>query len=240
MRAAAAAAVDVRRNATGCNLSRRGSPPLRLPLPPCAGTTLGVAALLVLGGIPLVLWFTAGVTMLVRRTAQTEMETFPFHAAKLEVTRLHWYLWGERACAAARVALGGRPVERAVIGRAGLCKAGWAVQGRLEAAAGDRTRAATFPRPAPALPAGALAAAALLVSAVAPGRPAQLAGWPLFLATAVLGYMLGMALPPRVQRWVHPILLCGALPSGAAALHGLLTGAGYLGTLDTLVRKVGA
>ncbi len=46
-------------------------------------------------GIPLVVWFTAGVALLVRKAVKTEPGTFTFHAAKLEVTWLHWAAWGE-------------------------------------------------------------------------------------------------------------------------------------------------
>lgn len=45
-------------------------------------------------GIPIVLWFTAGVALVVRKAVRTELGTFTFHAAKLEVTWLHWAAWG--------------------------------------------------------------------------------------------------------------------------------------------------
>ena len=52
-------------------------------------------------GIPLVLWFTAGVALLVRQAVKTELGSFSFHAARLEVTWVHWAAWGEWCAAGA-------------------------------------------------------------------------------------------------------------------------------------------
>lgn len=91
----------------------------------------------------------------------------------------------------------------------------------------------------PVICAGGLAAASLLAAAVLPGGTARYTASPFLLAAAVLGYMAGMALPPRVQLVVHPILVSGAAPNAGAALHGLLTGAGYWATLQGFVTRVG-
>ncbi len=46
-------------------------------------------------------------------------------------------------------------------------------------------------------------------------------------------------MPRRMQAVVHPLLVCGAAPNAGAALHGLLTGAGYWATLQGYLTKVG-
>ncbi|PRW39064.1 plastidal glycolate glycerate translocator chloroplastic [Chlorella sorokiniana] len=148
-----------------------------LAIQPLSGAALAKAAALVLLGIPLVLWFTAGVALVVRKAVKTEPGTFTFHAAKLEVTWLQWAAWGGTA------------------------------------------------------------AVSLLLAAVLPGVTARYTAFPFLLAAAVLGYMAGMALPPKVQLVVHPILVCGAAPNAGAALLGLLTGAGYWGTLQGFVTR---
>ncbi|KAI7841491.1 hypothetical protein COHA_004884 [Chlorella ohadii] len=148
-----------------------------LAVQPLSGAALAKAAALVLLGIPLVVWFTAGVALLVRKAVKTEPGTFTFHAAKLEVTWLHFAAWG------------------------------------------------------------GLAAASLLLAAVLPGITGRYTAFPFLLAAAVLGYMVGMALPARVQLVVHPILVCGATPNAGAALHGLLTRAGYWATLQGFVTR---
>lgn len=44
-------------------------------------------------------------------------------------------------------------------------------------------------------------------------------------------------MPRHLQAIVHPILVCGAAPNAGAALHGLLTGAGYWATLQGYLTK---
>lgn len=80
-------------HARACLYQAHSAAPIRPALP--SGTALAKAAALVLLGIPIVLWFTAGVALVVRKAVKTELGTFTFHAAKLEVTWLHWAAWGE-------------------------------------------------------------------------------------------------------------------------------------------------
>lgn len=111
---------------------------------------------------------------------------------------------------------------------------------RCAAEAGQRCRrhvlagCSTRARPT----AGALAALSLLAIAMEPRVTAQWSSFPLLLSATVLGYLGGVALPARVQQVVHPILVCGAAPNAAAALQGLLTGAGYWATLHGYVTQV--
>ncbi|KAL4440550.1 hypothetical protein ABPG75_003551 [Micractinium tetrahymenae] len=150
---------------------------LPLAVAPLSGAALARAAAVVCLGAPLVLCFTAGVAVLIRRCTKTQMERWPYHAAMLEVTWLHW--------------------------------AGW----------------------------GILGATSLLLAAVLPARTGPWTAFPFQLAVTILGHLAGQALPRRVQAVVHPILVCGAAPNAGAALHGLLTGAGYWVTLQGYLTK---
>ncbi|KAL4419303.1 hypothetical protein ABPG77_001635 [Micractinium sp. CCAP 211/92] len=88
-----------------------------------------------------------------------------------------------------------------------------------------------------ASPAGLLAAVSLVLAAVLPANTGPWTTFPFQLAVTVLGYLAGLAMPRRMQAVVHPLLVCGAAPNAGAALHGLLTGAGYWATLQGYLTK---
>ena len=61
---------------------------------------------------------------------------------------------------------------------------------------------------------------------------------PFLLASTIIGYLIGVALPEAVSAVAHPLITCTVFANVGAAILGSITGVGYLGALHSYLIKV--
>ena len=65
----------------------------------------------------------------------------------------------------------------------------------------------------------------------------QLALHAFLLAATICGFLAGTALPPKVQKVMHPLFACALVANAAAAAAGQVTGLGHFGALAAYLTK---